>query len=159
MTETLAVLSVFQPTDSNTRERVLSGDLICGLFDFSLCHRVDSRRQNFLCLSAALPCKRERNVRIFPKCHELCFALMAERHSFPPAGVTRGTCCRHRQQIVGLVLRCIHQRPTTMLAIARRAGPICVRGSLAAASNQFVLVRSGSFLDLQPQSDAVDLPE
>jgi hypothetical protein len=158
MTETLAVLSVFQPTDSNTRERVLSGDLICGLFDFSLCHRVDSRRQNFLCLSAALPCKRERNVRIFPKCHELCFALMAERHSFRRQELPEIHVAAIAQ-IVVLVLRCIHQRPTTMLAIARRAGPICVRGSLAAASNQFVLVRSGSFLDLQPQSDAVDLPE
>jgi hypothetical protein len=154
MTETL----VFQPTDSNTRERVFSGDLICGLFGFSLRHRVDSRPRTF-CASVRRSLASGRGTSgYFPNVMSFALpswlnAIAFRWQELPEVHVAA------IDQIVGLVLRCVHQRPTTMLAIARRAGPICVRGSLAAASNQFVLVRSGSFLDLQPQSDAGDLPE
>ncbi len=53
----------------------------------------------------------------------------------------------------------VHQRSTTVSAIAGRAAPMRVWGSLTAASNQSVLVRNGSSPGPKRQSDAVDLPE
>gem|GEM_PF-6138882 len=81
MLRALLCAPMLKPKPRNCLEKILSGNLFCGLCGLPLCHWITARSEHSASLGVAFPGKCERHIRVLSEGHKLFLAFMRIRPS------------------------------------------------------------------------------